>query len=124
MKPDGDSFVNILNILGFFEAIYGLKINLAKSGLASINVDNQIMKAFASLAGYQVLHWPITYLGIPLGGNPHALSFWDPVVCKISKRLDCWKCAFFSLGGKITLIQSCLSSIPLYYSPSFVFLWL
>ena len=36
-------------------------------------------------------------------------------MCKISKRLDCWKGAYSSLGGRITLIQSCLSSIPLYF---------
>ena len=63
----------------------------------------------------QVLQWPLTYLGVPLGGNPRALSFWDPMVRKISKRLDCWKCAFFSLGDKITLIQLCLPSIPIYF---------
>ena len=86
---------------------------MVKNSLAGINVDIQTMNAFASFAGCQVLQWPLTYLGIPLGGNPQALSFWDPVVCKISKRLDCWKYAYFSLGGRITLIQSCLSSIPL-----------
>ena len=62
LKPDGDSFVNILTILGFYEAISGLKINLAKSGLVGINVDNHILNAFASLAGCQVLQWPITYV--------------------------------------------------------------
>ena len=100
-------------IQGFFEAISSLKINLAKSGLVGINVDSQTMNAFASLAGCQVLQWPLTYLDIPLGGNPHAISFWDPVVHKISKRLDCWKGAYFSLGGRIILIQSCLFGIPL-----------
>ena len=35
------------------------------------------------------------------------------IVHKISKRLDCWKGRLFTLGGKITLIQSCLSNIPI-----------
>ena len=55
------------------------------------------------------------YLGVPLGGNPRSVSFWDPVVEKIPKRLGNWKGAYFSLGSQITLIQACLSSIPLYY---------
>ena len=80
-------------------------------------MDNQIQYAFASLVGCSVLQWPLTYLDIPLGGNSRALSFWDPVVRKISKKLDCWKGAFFSLGGRITLIQLCLSSIPSYFLP-------
>ena len=64
-----DSFVNILSILGFCDTIFGLKINLVKSDLVGIDVDNQFLNTFASLAGCQVLQWPLTYLGIPLGGN-------------------------------------------------------
>ena len=56
LKPDGQSFISILTILGFFETISGFKINLAKSSLASINVDSQIMNAFTSLVGCQVIH--------------------------------------------------------------------
>ena len=34
---------------------------------------------------------------------------------KIAKRLDGWKKAFLSRGDRLTLIQSVLSSIPIYY---------
>ena len=44
------------------------------------------------------------------------ISFWDPMVEKISKCLDIWKGAYFSLGDQITFIQACLSGIPLYLS--------
>ncbi|RVW76917.1 hypothetical protein CK203_051555 [Vitis vinifera] len=59
--------------------------------------------------------WPLSYLGLPLGGNPKTIGFWDPVVERISRRLDGWKKAYLSLGGRITLIQSCLSHIPSYF---------
>lgn len=39
----------------------------------------------------------------------------EGVVSKVSKRLEFWKQRLFSLGGRIILIQACLSSIPLYY---------
>ncbi|RVW34016.1 putative ribonuclease H protein [Vitis vinifera] len=52
---------------------------------------------------------------LPLGGNPKTIGFWDPVVERISRRLDGWKKAYLSLGGRITLIQSCLSHIPSYF---------
>ncbi|RVX08287.1 hypothetical protein CK203_017628 [Vitis vinifera] len=29
-------------------------------------------------------NWPILYLGLPLGGNPKACSFWDPAIERIS----------------------------------------
>ena len=37
------------------------------------------------------------------------------MVEKISKRLDAWKGTYFSSGGRITLIQACVSSGPLYF---------
>ena len=43
------------------------------------------------------------------------INFWDPVMDRISRRLDGWKKAHLSLGGRITLIQSCLSHIPTYF---------
>lgn len=55
----------------------------------------------------------LSYLGIPFGGKLSSPSFWDPD--KITKRVDGWKGVYFSFGGRITLIQSSLSSIPLYF---------
>ncbi|RVX11275.1 LINE-1 retrotransposable element ORF2 protein [Vitis vinifera] len=59
--------------------------------------------------------WPILYLGLPLGGNPKASGFWDPVIERISRRLDGWQKAYLSFGGRITLIQSCLTHMPCYF---------
>ena len=55
------------------------------------------------------------YLSLPLGRNLKTIGFWDLVVERISRRLDGWKKAFLSLGGRITLILSCLSHIPSYF---------
>ena len=34
---------------------------------------------------------------------------------RVSQRLDGWKMVYLSLGGRITLIHSCLSHIPSYF---------
>ena len=107
--------MNALSILQIFELSFGLKINLSKSGLAGINIVSQELSNTTSSVGCQILEWPLVYLGVPLGGNPRSVSFWDPVVEKISKLFGNWKGAYFSLGNQITLIKACLSSIPLYY---------
>ena len=46
------------------------------------------------------------------------LEFWDPVIGKVSKRLDGWK-KVLSRGGKLTLIQSVLEFITIYYMSIF-----
>ncbi|RVW37833.1 putative mitochondrial protein [Vitis vinifera] len=86
-KASLDLLQNLKIILLVFGQVSGLKINLEKS----------------------------TISGLPLGGNPKTIGFWDPVVERISRRLDGWKKAYLSLGGRITLIQSCLSHIPSYF---------
>ncbi|RVW26070.1 putative mitochondrial protein [Vitis vinifera] len=63
----------------------------------------------ALLLDCKALDWTILYLGLPLGGNPTACGFWDPVIGRISRRLDRWQKAYLSLGGRITLLHSCLS---------------
>lgn len=57
---------------------------------------------------------PFSYLGIPLGGN-YKKKFWDPVIDKIRKKIDKWKNLTLLKRGRLTLAQSVLTSIPLYY---------
>ena len=52
---------------------------------------------------------------MPLGGNPCSRSFWELVISKVAKRLEGWKKAFLSKGGRLTLIEAVLSAIPIYY---------
>ena len=52
----------------------------------------------------QSLELALTYFGLPSGGNPKAIEFWDPTIDRLLRRLDGWKKAFLFLGGGITLI--------------------
>ena len=98
-----------------FGHISGLKVNLDKSNLFGINLDQNHLSRLAVLLDCKASDWPILYLGLPLGGNLKACGFWDPVIEIISQRLDGWQKAYLSLGGRITLIHSCLSHIPSYF---------
>ncbi|RVX17758.1 putative ribonuclease H protein [Vitis vinifera] len=89
--------------------------NLEKSTISGINTRQEVLSSLALVLECRVSEWPLSYLGLPLGGNPKTICFWDPVVERISRRLDGWKKAYLSLGGRITLIQSCLSHIPSYF---------
>ena len=106
---------NLKIILLVFGQVFGLKINLEKSIISGINTRQELLSSLALVLDCRVSEWPLSYLGLPLGGNPKTTGFWDPVVERISRRLDGWKKAYLSLGGRITLIQSCLSHIPSYF---------
>jgi hypothetical protein len=69
-----------------FEAVSGLKINLAKSELVLVgNVDN--VDGLAGIMGCGVSSLPLKYLGLPLGASYKAKHIWDGVIEKIERRL-------------------------------------
>ena len=80
-----------------------------------INLDQVHLSRLVEMLDCKASGWPILYPGLPLGGNPKACGFWDPVIKRISRRLDGWQKAYLSFGGRITLIQSCLTHMPYYF---------
>ena len=84
--------------------VFGLKINLDKSTLLGINMNQDQVQALASLLDNRVLEWSISHLSLPLEGNPRTISFWYTVIERLSKGLEVGKESIFK--GRITLINS------------------
>lgn len=112
-KASVQNMLVIKSALRCFELASGLKINFHKSKLVGIGLEERITNRYASLLNCKVMKAPFTYLGLPVGGNSRRMEFWDPVVNKLKGRLSRWRQRTISFGGKITLIASVLSSIPL-----------
>ncbi|KAL5569671.1 hypothetical protein UlMin_026246, partial [Ulmus minor] len=119
LEPDQINIKKVHTILKFFSMCSGLKINMNKSSLAGIHMEDEEVMALAVVVGCEKGSWPMKYLGLPLGGNPNSTEFWNPVIEKVGKRLDGWKKAVLSKGGRLTMIQSVLSSIPIYFMSLF-----
>ncbi|RVW59408.1 hypothetical protein CK203_106241 [Vitis vinifera] len=83
-----------------FGHISGLKVNLDKSNIYGINLEQNHLSRLAEMLDCKAFGWPILYLGLPLGGNPKACGFWDPVIESISRRLDGWQKAYLSLEAR------------------------
>ena len=97
----------------WFEALSGLKINLNKSEILLVGPVDEVSDLAVEL-GCGIGSLPSAYLGLPLGASHKALGVWDTVEDKFRKRLASWKSQFISKAGKLTLIQSTLSSLPIY----------
>ncbi|KAK2393020.1 hypothetical protein QL285_055002 [Trifolium repens] len=102
-------------ILKWFELISGLKVNFFKSKLIGINVDDCFLDSATSFLKCVVGQLPFIYLGLPVGANPRRLSTWNPVIEVVQKRLASWKNKYVSLGGRVVLLNSVLSAIPIFY---------
>nr|GFA39898.1 RNA-directed DNA polymerase, eukaryota [Tanacetum cinerariifolium] len=79
-----------------------------------VTIVNEVNSA-ASLIGYTTLSTPFNYLGVKVGTPSSRNSSGDEVLSKISYRLSKWKLKAFSIGGRLTLLKSVLSFIPLYH---------
>jgi hypothetical protein len=105
----------IKSMLRGFELVSGLKINFVKSKLYGLNIENRFLEAGASFLSCLSDMVPFKFLGIPVGANPRRRNTWQPVIDAMSKRLNSWSSRHLSYGGRITLVNSVLASIPLYF---------
>ncbi|RVW51280.1 Transposon TX1 uncharacterized 149 kDa protein [Vitis vinifera] len=85
LVADGGKLQTLKSLLLVFGHISGLKVNLNKSSIYGINLDQAHLSRLAEMLDCKASGWPILYLGLPLGGNPKACGFWDPVVERISR---------------------------------------
>ena len=58
--------------------------------------------------------FPIRYLGIPIHYRKLSNNDWMKIQERFEKRLSSWKGKNLSTGGPLTLINSVLSSLPMY----------
>ncbi|MCH79618.1 RNA-directed DNA polymerase (Reverse transcriptase), partial [Trifolium medium] len=101
-------------VLVLFEAVSGLRVNFHNSMLVEVNAAESWLSEAAVVLGCSVDKVPFLYLGLPIGGDPRRVSFWEPVVNRIRSRLTAWKSRFLSFGGRLVLLKYVLTSLPVY----------
>ncbi|KAJ9695822.1 hypothetical protein PVL29_011012 [Vitis rotundifolia] len=74
-KASLEHLQNLKIILLVFGQVLGLKINLEKSTISVINTRQELLSSLASVFDCRVSEWPLSYLGLPLGGNPKTIGF-------------------------------------------------
>ncbi|GJS64513.1 RNA-directed DNA polymerase, eukaryota [Tanacetum coccineum] len=97
----------IIRVFCFFRAS-GLRINLHKSKIMGIVVENSKVDIVAADIGCMTLKSPFTYLGVKVGGRMRCTNSWEEIIHKILSRLSKWKMKTLSIGGRLTLLKSVL----------------
>jgi hypothetical protein len=105
---------NLKFILCLFESMSGLKINFHKSEILCFGDAKDIDFLYADIFTCPIGNLPMKYLGVPIDKKKINKNLWCPMIEKLEKRLAGWQGRFLSLGGRLTLLNSCLSNVPLY----------
>ena len=113
-NADQAQIAHLRAVFFWFEAVSGLKVNLAKSEMVPVGVVPNL-GSLVELMGCNIRSLPITYLGLPLGANFNSKTIWNTMIEKMEKKLGGWKQLYLSKGGKLTLLRSTLSNIPTYF---------
>jgi hypothetical protein len=83
--------------------------------LTGVNIPPTWLSEAASVLNCRNGSIPFIYLGLPIGGDGRKISFWKPVVDRIRARLSVWNNKILSFGGRLVLLNSVLSSLPVYF---------
>ena len=114
IQDDLEMAQNLKWLLYLYESMSGLKINFNKSEVIMISQNHDKSMTYSEMFNCAIGEWPIKYLGVPVSGSKLHVGDWTSLVEKVSKRLDGWKGGSLSLGGRLTLLNSCLTGIPIY----------
>ena len=68
----------------------------------------------ARVFGCKTGKFSLKYLGLPLHNRKLAVKDWEFLLTKVEHKLQSWKGQLLFIGGRLTLLNSILSVVPLY----------
>ncbi|XP_072077874.1 uncharacterized protein [Arachis hypogaea] len=114
-KAKKNQVQNVVHTLELFCKASGMKVNIEKSkAICSRNISNRRKEML-----FGVSHIPFTsdlgkYLGVNLNHPRAAMSIFSDSLEKIKNRLASWKGRLLNRAGRLCLIKSVASSLPIY----------
>jgi hypothetical protein len=114
LQHDLAKAANLKLLLITFEQVSGLKINYHKSELFGFGLTEEEETLYLSLFRCQKGGFPFRYLGIPMHYRKLSNSDWKTIEIKFEKKLSSWKGKLMSVGGRLVLINSVLTSLVMF----------
>jgi hypothetical protein len=106
--------LNLKFILYCFEIMCGMKVNYHKSEVYVLGGDSERKGKVAAMFNCKLGSFPMTYLGVPVHTRKLRKEDFHVINAKMVKRSDPWQGRLMSSGGRLILVNSCLSSVPIY----------
>lgn len=114
LEHDIAKAVNMKLILCMFEQLSGLKINFHKSEIFCFGKAKDMEDQYRNIFGCESGSLPIKYLGIPIHFRTLCNAEWNPIENRFASKLGCWRSKMLSYGDRLTLINSVLTSLPMF----------
>ena len=104
-------------ILDTFCEASGMSINMNKSCFLHNGLDEVLLWRITDLLPYRFddINKGFIYLGYFLKPSGYLVKDWYWLVSKFEKRISHWTNKLLSIGGRLVLIRSVLSSIPVFW---------
>jgi hypothetical protein len=114
MDNDLERAKNMKLLLCAFERLSGLKINFHKSELFCYGAAKGNQFEYAQIFGCGLGSFPFRYLGILMHHRKLLNKDLKHVEERFQKKLNCWRSKMLSVGGRLVLLNSVLSSLPMF----------
>jgi hypothetical protein len=92
----------------------GLRTNFNKSEVLILGYSSEDQQRIADNLNCRLSSFPMTYLGMPIRDTRILIKDVEPLVGRVRTKAEPWRGRFTSKGSKSVLIDSCLSSLPMY----------
>jgi hypothetical protein len=91
-----------------------MKINFHKSEVIVMGVAPEEEESVTRLLNCKRGSFPFTYLGFTMSDHKLSIADNEPLVAVVGKRAAPWQGRFMSSAARLTLIDACLSNLPMH----------
>lgn len=117
--PSSAELQRLYRILEFFGECSGLKVNISKTEIYPIRLQDNIIHQLIHNFPGKICKFPGKYLGLPFHTRKLRKIEVQPLLDKIGERLPGWKGRLLSTSGRETLVKTVLTSQPIYHMTVF-----
>lgn len=109
---------NLIRLFGCYEHASGLKVNISKSQLVGLGINNFEIELLARSIQYFISNLSFVYLGLLVDATISRISQWSSLISKYQVKLSKWKTSTLSFDIRSTLCKLVLGSLGTFlFSP-------